>query len=1481
DIKIIKNQDYDRIISGERFFISEIGNPELPVSVKSYIVPIDASDVRVNIQNVIKQKIIGQYTIYPVQPPVPVDDTEPPSFVEPNKKIYDSELPYPGKVAEIIADYFYLGYRIITVQSYPFEYIPRTKELYTCNFDFSVDYSMSKRADKEIFSTQNQTLYRYELNKKAVKFRVENPDMVDNYDTKVKNIVQGKAIVYTPETTSNSSSLRSQSISVLDEQIPDYIIITGNALKLSFQPLANWKTKKGIFTLIQTVEKIDSVYQGSDLQEKIRKYIIDSRSKWGNGLYILLGGDINIVPPRMIPGTKSLSYPADMYYATYTGTWNNNNDNIFGDGKTSDLGVVLGRVSVENEEETATFVNKLISYEKANNISNSNYFTNNLYADAYTFESNGVLSDFGQDSIKVYNNIYVPSYINKKYICDNANCITSTRYSQNPCPGGDIELNHDNFLSALNSGGSLGVGKFHFIYHMDHSSPTAISASGKDKGQILTKAEIANLSNGNSYQILMSGGCNTANFQYDCISEAYLTNPNGGGVAWIGNTDVGYSNEYNQLQAFCDAIYTTSKHPSMARYDIGSAFQNVLNYTYPVQLYKTDWRLHLLGDPEMQVWTNTPQDFNVTVSPTSIQTGAHILTVTVSGLTLPSGESALICLSKGTEVFETQTISGNGSYTFPVNAETTGTLDVTVTAHNYKPVEKTISVTTSTAANLLIDSINFVDNGSFGSIGNGNGQNDAGETIRLQTIIKNNGATAATGLTATLSRNSDSITMLSSTSSLNNIAAGSSATGTFLYQIHKDMHETLSNSPHPITFQLQITSSSGSSWTKTFNIDVFAADLKQRNKIIANAAASSFDLQIELQNTGKALTSALTGYLYFNNDSIAATFPGINYLETKWSDTIHIPLPFTSGLTFTLKVKNSFDKTWSSTFNLAKPNPVTGLDFTAAEKSISLMWNVVGSAGGYNIYRCDADSAGNESGSYVKLNPAPVTFAFYNDDSGLNSLTRYNYKIAAVSPSEMEGNTSAILAWTSLKNKNLFPVTTSFEGLGRGINVADINHDGYQEIFVASKKGILEGLNYEGNELYDIDNNVTTYSGFIDLGIPIWGKPAIGDLWNNGKYQIVEPSRTLTSQANRLFIISSEDENQDGIPDMISQAETNPTNSHAPTSAILANIDNSPDLSLEIIVNYENGSIFIYNADGTVRNNSLYAAGNVYGAIAVADMDNDGYMEIIKAAGNGIYIWRHDGSNFNPNAQPVYSIDIPDFQFKSSVNVCDIDNDGNKEMIAVALKQTISYQGSYQGKLYAIKTDGTIVQNWELSTFDHYSYQYAPYFSIGDLNADGNLEIVMAGNGRIGIYNNHGYLHKDIAIAGFQEYGEPILADIDGDPDIELVVNSSENKFIYAYKMNGEKVLGFPIAINDVSYNSVCVSDIDNDGKNELLAATGNTIYMWATEGNPFRIESGTIRQNHYNTGEYKTFCLPTIITGDATWNSNQHVCGDIIIRHC
>ena len=108
-------------------------------------------------------------------------------------------------------------------------------------------------------------------------------------------------------------------------------------------------------------------------RKKIRNCIIDYYTNWGI-MSVILGGDADpnnssnlIVPHRGFWGSVDNDYdvPADMYYSCLDGTWNDDNDNKWGEPNEDDLfeEVSIGRLCVDSQTEVNNMTNKLIMYQ--------------------------------------------------------------------------------------------------------------------------------------------------------------------------------------------------------------------------------------------------------------------------------------------------------------------------------------------------------------------------------------------------------------------------------------------------------------------------------------------------------------------------------------------------------------------------------------------------------------------------------------------------------------------------------------------------------------------------------------------------------------------------------------------------------------------------------------------------------------------------------------------------------------------------------------------------------------------------------------------------------------------------------------------------------------------------------------------------------------------------------------------------------------
>lgn len=238
-----------------------------------------------------------------------------------------------------------------------------------------------------------------------------------------------------------------------------------------------------------------------------------------------------------------------------------------------------------------------------------------------------------------------------------------------------------------------------------------------------------------------------AKFDEDCIAEHFINTPNGGAVAFIGNSCFGVSDEDYQYKDFLNGLYKeqiTSIGCLLSLMIEESNQQYNGGYVLSLPDY---YRLHLLGDPEMPVWSAVPQKLEVNVTPTQIEAGTNTITVQITNL--PAGEEATVCLMKDAEAYTVVTINDTKPHSFTFSPKTSGEMKVTVTARNFIPFEKSIPVSRP-EENLI----------TIAEIRNFSGTLRTGGTANLDICLKNDGKDRAFDVTAKLSTSSPYITMI-------------------------------------------------------------------------------------------------------------------------------------------------------------------------------------------------------------------------------------------------------------------------------------------------------------------------------------------------------------------------------------------------------------------------------------------------------------------------------------------------------------------------------------------------------------------------------------------------------------------------------------------------------------------------------------------------------------------------------------------------
>jgi len=678
---------YDRIRVPGLKIHGNPGMPVLPFETVTILLPPGGDVTSLNVEPSRYVELNGSYVIEPGQVPVPLSQKEKEEFTPPNSTIYESDDPYPQDLYHIASVQELRGYKILILNIYPVRYYPLSGHV---SFFPEMVVTVNTSESGVGVSSNYRNL---EKDQERVASLVDNPETLEEYSN-ITDIESGMPPV-----------------SGLLDAYYDYVIITNNTLKPAFQRLADWKNSKGVNSTIVTVEDIsnDPAYNGLDLQEEIRNFIKDAYTN--NGIeYVLLGGDgdcadvgyesgDNIIPARRfwamcMDSDDGDLIPADMYYSNLDGTFDHDNDSIYGEpgdgvyGGEVDLysEVFIGRAPVDSVEEVSNFVNKTIAYE---NLSDSEpYLKAALMVGEYI--GFGGECDWGGNAKDEINNYIIPSWT------------SSTLYDRD-YPGNEWPKNE--IITRINQGQ-------HIINHLGHSGTlnvmklynAPINQSGIHCGTS-GNTDVGNLTNDN-FSFIYSQGCYPGafdNWDYggmysksDSIAEHFVTSEHGA-FAVIMNSRYGWGSRSSPSEGpsqyfdreFFDALFNEDMR------NLGKALQDSKEDNAGLVAYSSSMRwcyygTNLLGDPETYIHEplREPHDLCLTHldAPTLIKLNEMaVLTVTVSNIGQNDENNVKIRFLVDGTIKDTQTLStlNNGPshrLSFSWSAEVEGNHSITIYA---------------------------------------------------------------------------------------------------------------------------------------------------------------------------------------------------------------------------------------------------------------------------------------------------------------------------------------------------------------------------------------------------------------------------------------------------------------------------------------------------------------------------------------------------------------------------------------------------------------------------------------------------------------------------------------------------------------------------------------------------------------------------------------------------------------------------------
>jgi len=620
----VDTTQYTRVEYSGLDYISEPGKPQLPVKFVRLMVPYNATNISVNCSHgsAILQTLASK--VLPVEEPQVADETASniPIIYE-DSAVYNANAPFPAALGEIVTDGYFMGdNHVITIALYPMQYNPVTGIATSYrNLSATVTYDLGA-APANVLHRNNAKARNEDLAMLA--------DVVDN-PTQIQSFKAPARPNYTQGDNATSPLVESY----------DYTIITTRELKPAFKRLIALKRQKGYSAGAVCIEDImqnpnvnggDSIFDANnnlvsviaDSAGVIRQYL---KRAFENGTrYVLMGG--RQVPYRYGYRTYSTKtgihlaqIPTDWYFSELATNWNGSQIGNYGEGiniipkYSSDL--YIGRLIADSIADIDNYCRKLFQYELNPGNGNSSYLNHALIVEgADSF-------DIQHEAAKKYREIGLSTTeINQRGIA----FPTGKMVIDTLCYHGII---------SLHGHGSPHTTTVNHCYQIGHSSTNRVICA-LDTCDITAKHQkIRETGNGldcmgNKYSpsIFYSWACTTTPFDIYTepsektyygwnIGQSYTLGKDYGGVAYLGCTRVGFTSYYNREVDFLAALGS--------QLNIGKAEAETKQSARNAFFAMTH---NLIGDPEFQVWTKSPNNNNDVVV---TRTDNSILITGISG----------------------------------------------------------------------------------------------------------------------------------------------------------------------------------------------------------------------------------------------------------------------------------------------------------------------------------------------------------------------------------------------------------------------------------------------------------------------------------------------------------------------------------------------------------------------------------------------------------------------------------------------------------------------------------------------------------------------------------------------------------------------------------------------------------------------------------------------------------------------------------
>ena len=595
-----------------------------------------------------------------------------------------------------------------------------------------------------------------------------------------------------------------------------YICSGGAESNNDFKELLEWRRKRGYIVYTASLSDIGSS------SSSIKNYIQNAYETFVPAPeYVALVGDVDG------------SYSLPTYYQEFG--HNGYGNDCEGDHPYSQLNgtdlipeVLIGRMSIRSGSELSVVSNKIINYEQALYLG---------YLDNY-FERAALAGD--------------PS-------TSGNSCVITNEYIDETLEAhgfDDVRLktSGSNWASWMEDELEEGVLFFNYRGYLGMSGFSTSSVDNANNGYKLPFATVLT--------------CGTGSFSEDqtTMSEKLFragtsSNPKGA-VAAIGtatwNTHTLFNNIvdmgiYDGLLA--DQVETAGAALASGKLALYNTYPT--NPDYWVSAF-TQWN-NLIGDPATHLWTDTPKVLSVTHN-SEIDQGTNFLDILIQDQDGNNVEGARVSLWNRSISNPVNIFTGiDGKAMFDFSNLASESYSITITKSNYQPYLSEVSFNTSgRVINLSSESI-IVDDSS----GNGDGVINPGENLAIAISLENYGSENVSGVSASLSSNSEFVEILSNSINYNDINVGNSSySESFILNISSSAIHN-----EDLGIKIHIIDDIGNEWESIVNLDVVGSHLVINGTYdIESDGISSFD--ISLINLGQVSETDIFANLFYEGSQV-------------------------------------------------------------------------------------------------------------------------------------------------------------------------------------------------------------------------------------------------------------------------------------------------------------------------------------------------------------------------------------------------------------------------------------------------------------------------------------------------------------------------------------------------------------------------------------------------------------------------------------